>query len=95
MLGAAIGDALGMPNDSTSPNLQKMRYGYRRAYKGHPNAVLQPGQYTDDMQILIMVATLVADGGSTRNGMPLRLKSSTPAAGSGSRTARFLLPANT
>jgi ADP-ribosylglycohydrolase len=92
MLGAAIGDALGMPNDSTSPNLQKMRYGYRRAYKGHPNAVLQPGQ---DTQILIKVATLVADGGSTRNGMPLRLKSSTPAAGSGSRTARFLLPANT
>jgi len=62
MLGAAIGDALGMPNESTSPNLQKMRYGYRRAYKGHPNAALLPGQYTDDSQILILVATLLADG---------------------------------
>lgn len=62
MLGAAIGDALGMPNESTSPNLQKMKYGYRRAFKGHPNAGLQPGQFTDDTQILILVATLLADG---------------------------------
>jgi ADP-ribosylglycohydrolase len=62
MLGAAIGDALGMPNESTSPNLQKMRYGYRRAYKGHPNAALQPGQFTDDTQIMIIAATLLADG---------------------------------
>jgi ADP-ribosylglycohydrolase len=62
MLGAAIGDALGMPNESTSPNLQKMRYGYRRAYKGHPNAVLQPGQYTDDTQLIILAGTLLADG---------------------------------
>jgi ADP-ribosylglycohydrolase len=62
MLGAAIGDALGMPNESTSPNLQKMRYGYRRAYKGHPNARLEPGQYTDDTQLMILVGTLIADG---------------------------------
>ena len=62
MLGAAIGDALGMPNESTSPNLQKMRYGYRRAYKRHPNAKLKPGQYTDDTQLMILVGTLLADG---------------------------------
>ncbi|OPY36270.1 MAG: ADP-ribosylglycohydrolase [Methanoregula sp. PtaU1.Bin051] len=62
MLGAAIGDALGMPNESTSPNLQKMQYGYRRAFKGHPNAGLNPGQYTDDTQLLILVGTLLADG---------------------------------
>jgi ADP-ribosylglycohydrolase len=62
MLGAAIGDALGMPNESTSPNLQKMRYGYRRAYKVHPNAGLQPGQFTDDTQLLILAGTLLADG---------------------------------
>jgi ADP-ribosylglycohydrolase len=62
MLGAAIGDALGMPNESTSPNLQKMRYGYRRAFKGHPNAGLTPGQYTDDTQIMILAGTLLADG---------------------------------
>jgi ADP-ribosylglycohydrolase len=62
MLGAAIGDALGMPNESTSPNLQKMRYGYRRAFKGHPNAGLNPGQFTDDTQIMILAGTLLADG---------------------------------
>ncbi len=62
MLGAAIGDALGMPNESTTPNLQKMRYGYRRAFKGHPNAGLNPGQYTDDTQILLLAGTLLADG---------------------------------
>lgn len=62
LLGAAIGDALGMPNESTSPNLNKMKYGYRRPYKGHPNEGLNPGQYTDDTQMMILVATLLADG---------------------------------
>ncbi len=62
LLGAAIGDALGMPNESTSPNLQKMKYGYRRPYKNHPNEGLNPGQYTDDTQVMILVATLLADG---------------------------------
>jgi ADP-ribosylglycohydrolase len=62
LLGAAIGDALGMPNESTSPSLNKMKYGYRRPYKGHPNEGLNPGQYTDDTQIMILVSTLLADG---------------------------------
>jgi len=62
LLGAAIGDALGMPNESTSPNLNKMKYGYRRPYKEHPNEGLAPGQYTDDTQMMILVATLIADG---------------------------------
>jgi len=62
LLGAAIGDALGMPNESTFPNLNKMKYGYRRSYKGHPNEGLNPGQYTDDTQVMILVATLLADG---------------------------------
>ena len=62
MLGAAVGDALGMPNESTMPNLKKMRYGYRKAYKGHPNAGLTAGQFTDDTQMMILVATLLADG---------------------------------
>jgi len=62
LLGAAIGDALGMPNESTFPNLNKMKYGFRRPYKGHPNEGLSPGQYTDDTQIMILVATLLADG---------------------------------
>jgi ADP-ribosylglycohydrolase len=62
LLGAAIGDALGMPNESSAPNLKKMKYGYRRPYKGHPNEGLSPGQYTDDTQMMILVATLLADG---------------------------------
>ncbi|RPI36451.1 MAG: ADP-ribosylglycohydrolase family protein, partial [Methanoregulaceae archaeon] len=62
LLGAAIGDALGMPNESTAPNINKMKYGYRRPYKGHPNEGLNPGQYTDDTQIMILVSTLLADG---------------------------------
>jgi ADP-ribosylglycohydrolase len=61
LLGAAIGDALGMPNESASPNLNKMKYGYRRPYKGHPNEDLKPGQYTDDTQLMILVGTLLAD----------------------------------
>lgn len=74
MLGAAVGDALGMPNESTMPGLTKMRYGYRRAYKGHPNDTLAPGQYTDDTQTMILIATLLADGRYTdeRYGLALR-----------------------
>jgi ADP-ribosylglycohydrolase len=62
VLGAAIGDALGMPHESGAPNLNKMKYGYRRAYKGHPNEALTPGQYTDDTQLMLLVGTLLADG---------------------------------
>ena len=62
MLGAAVGDALGMPQESGAPNLNKMRYGYRRAYKGHPNEALQAGQYTDDTQLMLLAGTLLADG---------------------------------
>jgi ADP-ribosylglycohydrolase len=62
LLGAAVGDALGMPYESGAPNLQKMKYGYRRAYKGHPNEALQAGQYTDDTQLMLLAGTLLADG---------------------------------
>jgi ADP-ribosylglycohydrolase len=61
LLGAAIGDALGMPNESAAPNLNKMKYGYRRPYKGHPNDGLNPGQFTDDTQMMILAGTLLAD----------------------------------
>ena len=74
MLGAAVGDALGMPNESTMPALAKMRYRFRRAYKGHPNDSLTPGQYTDDTQMMILVATLLADGRNTDERYGLALK---------------------
>ncbi len=62
MLGAAIGDALGMPGESAAMNLSHMYQGYRRAWKWHPNAHLEPGQYTDDTQIMLLVAGLIASG---------------------------------
>jgi len=62
LLGAAMGDALGMPHESGAPNLKKMKYGYRRAYRNHPNEALNPGQYTDDTQLMILAGTLLADG---------------------------------
>lgn len=63
MLGAAIGDALGMPGESGPMNLSHMYRGYRKAWKWHPNAALEPGQYTDDSQIMLLVASLLASGG--------------------------------
>jgi ADP-ribosylglycohydrolase len=74
MLGAAVGDALGMPNESTTPSLNKMRYGYRKAYKGHLNDTLNAGQFTDDTQIIILIATLLADGRYTDERYALALK---------------------
>ncbi|MDK2973725.1 MAG: hypothetical protein PWP08_96 [Methanofollis sp.] len=62
MLGAAIGDALGMPGESAAMNLSHLYQGYRRAWKWHPNARLEPGQYTDDTQIMLLVAELIATG---------------------------------
>ncbi len=77
LLGAAIGDALGMPNESTSPNLKKMKYGYRRPYKNHPNEGLNPGQYTDDTQLIILVATSLLTETYKINDIPSRSVSST------------------
>jgi hypothetical protein len=62
LLGAAMGDALGMPNESTAPGLKKMKYCYRRPYKTHPNEDLHPGQYTDDTRIMMLAGLLIADG---------------------------------
>ena len=74
MLGAAVGDALGMPNESTTPSINKMRYGYRKAYKGHPNEALAAGQFTDDTQMMILIGTLLADGKYTDERYALALK---------------------
>jgi ADP-ribosylglycohydrolase len=62
VLGAAVGDALGMPHESGPSSLHKMKYGYRRAYRGHPNESLAAGQYTDDTQMILLAGTLLADG---------------------------------
>ena len=62
LLGAAIGDALGMARESTPPDFQRLHEGYRRAWRGHPNAGLKPGQFTDDTQMMLLVAEMLADG---------------------------------
>lgn len=61
LLGAAIGDALGMPGETGPSMLGNMQYGYRRAWRAHPNAALIPGQYTDDTQMMLLVAELFAN----------------------------------
>nr|WP_209631339.1 ADP-ribosylglycohydrolase family protein [Methanofollis sp. W23] len=62
LLGAAIGDALGMPGESGPTNLSHLYRGYRKPWKWHPNARLDPGQYTDDTQVMLLVTSLLASG---------------------------------
>lgn len=68
LLGAAIGDALGMARESTPPDFQRLHEGYRRAWRGHPNAGLRPGQFTDDTQTMLLVAGMLADGTYSEKG---------------------------
>ncbi|HXW98754.1 MAG TPA: ADP-ribosylglycohydrolase family protein [Methanomicrobiales archaeon] len=60
LLGAAIGDAMGMPGEGTPADLWRAECSYRRAYRGHPNEALSPGQFTDDTQIMLLTAELLA-----------------------------------
>jgi ADP-ribosylglycohydrolase len=61
LLGAAIGDALGMPGEGAPADLWRAECSFRRAYKGHPNDALSPGQYTDDTQLMLLAAELLAE----------------------------------
>ncbi len=61
MLGAAIGDALGMPGESEPTRLDRPVTGFLRPSKWHPNRGLSPGQYTDDTQIMLIAAGLFAE----------------------------------
>ncbi|HIJ07312.1 ADP-ribosylglycohydrolase family protein [Methanocalculus sp.] len=61
LLGAALGDALGMPNETAPPRLHAPLRMFRKAYKGHPNDRLAPGQFTDDTQMMMIVGRLIAD----------------------------------
>ncbi|MBI2151181.1 ADP-ribosylglycohydrolase family protein [Candidatus Woesearchaeota archaeon] len=69
LIGAAVGDALGMPTEYISKHqLQSFYKGriesYQKANNNHPCAHLKPGQYTDDTQQLILLAeSLVANNG--------------------------------
>jgi ADP-ribosylglycohydrolase len=61
LLGAAIGDAMGMAGEGSPADLWRAECTFRRAYRGHPNQDLLPGQYTDDTQIMLLVAELLAE----------------------------------
>lgn len=61
MLGAAIGDALGMPQETLAPSLSRLRGGYGKPLRRHPNEGLGPGQFTDDTQIMLCAAELLAE----------------------------------
>ena len=61
MLGAAIGDALGMPQETLPPSLSRLGEGYEKPLRRHPNEGLRPGQYTDDTQIMLCAAELLGE----------------------------------
>ncbi|MDD1666945.1 MAG: ADP-ribosylglycohydrolase family protein [Methanomicrobiales archaeon] len=61
LLGAAIGDAMGMPGEGNPADLWRAECSFRRAYKGHQNDALAPGQFTDDTQLMLLSASLLAN----------------------------------
>jgi ADP-ribosylglycohydrolase len=66
LIGAAVGDALGMQTEGRSRKelAQQRVKDYARAPQGHPNHKLQPGQYTDDTeQTLILAESIIEAGG--------------------------------
>lgn len=62
MLGAAIGDALGMPYETLPPSLSRIEEGYGKPLRRHPNEALRPGQFTDDTQMMLCAAGLLLEG---------------------------------
>ncbi|MDD1666213.1 MAG: ADP-ribosylglycohydrolase family protein [Methanomicrobiales archaeon] len=61
LLGAAIGDAMGMPGEGIPADLWRAECTYRRAHRGHPNDALAPGQFTDDTQLMLISAGLLSE----------------------------------
>ena len=61
LVGAILGDALGMPSETTTARFST-EPTFSRAYKGHPNHNLLPGQYTDDGQLILISSRILAEG---------------------------------
>lgn len=61
LLGSILGDALGMPHETTTAHFLESP-AFARAYKGHPNHNLLPGQYTDDGQLILIASRILAEG---------------------------------
>lgn len=62
LLGAVLGDAVGMPSETTVSRFINVTLGFKKAYKGHPNHELQTGSYTDDSQLILIASRLLANG---------------------------------
>ena len=69
MVGAAVGDALGMQVEGlTRSEIEQLRgtdgvVDYGRAPMGHPNHKLLPGQYTDDTEQMILLSESIIERG--------------------------------
>jgi len=74
MLGAAIGDALGMPYETTPTSLRHLRTTYVKPGRIHPNSGLKEGCYTDDTQIALAVSELFISGNYSVKSYSERLK---------------------
>lgn len=68
ILGAVIGDAMGMPYQFLHPQVVKESFdtpaaAFHRAPEGHVNAGLDKGQYTDETQLMSLVAESLLEKG--------------------------------
>ena len=61
LIGAILGDALGMPHETTTAHFST-EPAFGKAHKGHPNHDLLPGQYTDDGQLILIASRILAEG---------------------------------
>lgn len=66
ILGAAIGDAMGMPYQFLHPQVVRESFPeptpqYQRAPDGHVNAQYEKGQYTDETQLMMMVIETILE----------------------------------
>lgn len=73
LLGAAVGDALGMPFQFLPPQVIREfqpdpPQGYRRAPEGHANHALSPGQFTDETQLMTLVTEVLLQRGAADPG---------------------------
>jgi ADP-ribosylglycohydrolase len=61
IIGAAVGDALGMPTEGVPKSIFLREYGgevrkFEKPQQNHPCAHLKAGQYTDDTQQMILLS---------------------------------------
>lgn len=50
-----------MPGETTTCRFIGVTLGFKRAYRGHPNHALLPGQYTDDSRLILTASRLLAE----------------------------------